>query len=138
MKSKLLMVFILLQVFMFVPYVHAEIKAELKYEKKSTGVFKGELQAIGLKPSHEYVLTLNGWPDHESNKLLIKEGSLWKPTKEGYYDFKKVMTDSDGSLKGVKIEELLEKSTYKVKFLIKDTSNWAVVWSDDTVKFIVE
>jgi len=97
-----------------------------------------KLQANGLQPNHEYALTLNGWADHESNKLLIKEGKLWEPTGEGYYDFKKVITDSNGSLKDVEIEELLEKGIYKVKFLIKDTSNWSVVWSDDTVKFMVE
>jgi len=136
MKHKIFLI-IMLQVLIIVPYSYAEIKAELNYDKIASDVFKGKIKVSGLLPDHEYVLTLNGWANHESNKLLIKQCQLWKPTGEGYCDFKKVKTDSNGSI-NKDLEELLDKGLYKVKFLIKDTSNWTVVWTDDTVKFKVK
>ena len=114
-----------------------KIHVELNYEKIAFDVFKGKILASGLRPNHEYLLTLNGWANHESNKLLIKQCKIWEPTGEGYCDFKIVTTDSKGSI-SKDIEKLLDKGLYKVKLLIKDTSNWTVVWSDDTLKFKVK
>jgi len=140
MKYKLLTSLALIFIFISVSYLQANQASmilKLSYDKTATDVFKGRISATGLKPNHEYVFTLNGWADHKSNEILAKEGKYWKPTGEGFYDFKKVITDSKGSF-NENIEELLPKGIYKVKFLVKDTANWIVIWSDDTVKFKVK
>lgn len=135
-------VYVVFFVFVMVPFflltnAVAEVKGDLSYEKGAVGVFKGKLKASGLKPNQKYVLTLNGWANHPSNKVLGKKCEIWEPTKEGYCDFDKVTTNDKGEL-DVPINEPLPKGNYKIKFLIKDTSNWAVVWDDTLVKFEVK
>ncbi len=114
----------------------ADVSVNLEYRRENIGVFEGRLTASGLLPNHKYVLTLNGWSNHPSNKLLPNSCQIWEQTKEKYCDIDKVSTDDKGNM-DVKFKEKLPKGIYKIKFLIKDTNDWIVVWSDDLVKFEV-
>jgi hypothetical protein len=122
----------------FIPALaFSQITANLNYERSNLDSFKGELQASDLNPTHQYILTINGKKNHSSNEKLKELCEIWEPTDEGYCDFDKVSTDDKGNL-SVKIDEELPKGRYRIKFLIKDTANSIVVWSDDLVNFTVE
>lgn len=130
-------IIVLASIFLMTNVVFSKVQAKLVYEKEYVGAFKGKIEATGLKANHEYVLTINGYPKHSSNKKLIETCELYEPTGEGYCDFDQVSTDSSGVL-SVDIEEELPKGKYRVKFLIKDpAANWVVVWSKDIVRFEV-
>ncbi len=91
-----------------------------------------------LKANHAYVLCLNGYTDHESNKILLTIGECWERTGEGYIDYAVVYTDEYGRLKPT-ISDDLPSGSYKVKLLIKDpASQWEVVWNQDEVQFNVD
>jgi len=105
------------------------------YEAEATGAFKGELRASGLRPNHRYQLTINGYKNHPSNEIL-QQYDDWHG--EGYYDFKKVTTDSDGLLT-TSIDRSLPAAKYRVKLLIKDIErNYLVVCNEDNVEFVVQ
>ncbi len=105
------------------------------YQAEAIGALKGELQASSLRPNHRYQLTINGYTNHPSNEILMQYDT-WNG--EGYYDFKKVTTDSDGLLT-TSINIRLPVGEYRVKLLIKDPElNYLVVWNEDNVVFVVK
>ena len=95
-------------------------------------------QVTNLKPNHQYVICINGYKEHDSNKTLLKIGECWESTGEGYIDYGTINTDSTGNLTpGLKKD--LPTGTYKVKFLLKDPENkWKVIWNVDDIEFSVK
>ncbi len=92
----------------------------------------------GLKPNHPYVLCINGYSDHLSNKILLKIGECWEPSGEGYIDFSSTSSDDGGCLK-TNFNTSLPYGEYKVKLLLKDPyDNWKVVWHADEVEFVIK
>ena len=92
----------------------------------------------GLKPNHQYVICINGYKDHESNKTLLKIGERWESTGEGYIDYARANTDDTGNLSPA-LKKDLPGGAYKVKFLVKDPdSKWKVVWNVDEIEFNVK
>ena len=136
---KKLIIFIAIATAFLLTAAYSEITGSLIYEKKFAGAFKGRFEISGLKPDHEYVLCINGYAKHKSNKTLINYCDGYdEPTSEGYCDFAEVLTDKNGFLE-INIEEELPKGKYKIKFLVKDPkADWAVVWCEDLVKFKIK
>lgn len=95
-------------------------------------------EPAALQPNHTYVLCINGYSGHPSNKLLLKIGELWRPTGEGYVDYASVRADGDGKI-APSIHKSLPKGDYKVKLLVKDPAqDWEVVWNKDEIEFSVK
>lgn len=102
-----------------------------------------------LKPSHTYMLCLNGkpWPGHEwANDVLLAHYERWvgedevlnTPDDEGYYDFVNANTNPAGNVHFSYVVELPEEGDYKLTFLIKDIAEeWKVVLSADFLAFTV-
>ena len=102
-----------------------------------------------LKPSHTYMLCLNGkpWPGHEcANDVLLAHYERWvgedevlsTPDDEGYYDFVNATTNPAGNERFSCLVELPEEGDYKLTFLIKDIAEeWKVVLSADFLAFTV-
>jgi hypothetical protein len=115
--------------------VYAQRIDSLDYKNTATGSFKAKLKASGLVPNHTYQITLNGYKNHPSNKVLLTYQNY---DGEGYIDFKKVSTDDKGVLT-TEIDRKLPKGQYRIKVLVKDPEkNWRVVASEDFVEFEVK
>ena len=103
-----------------------------------------------LKPSHTYMLCLNGkpWPGHRwTNDVLLanysrwpgEDGMLGTADDEGYYDFVNATTNPAGNLRFSYLVELPKEGDYKLTFLIKDIAEeWKVVLSADFLAFQIE
>jgi len=118
------------------------------YETRAEG-FSFWIVVKNLKPSHPYMLCLNGktWPGHQwANDVLLdnyqrwvgEDGELYTADDEGYYDFVNATTNPAGNLHFSYLVELPEPGDYKLTFLIKDIAeDWKVVLSADFLAFTV-
>ncbi|MFQ5482530.1 MAG: hypothetical protein ACE5ER_07210 [Nitrospinaceae bacterium] len=105
----------------------------LIYDDNEVGVFAGRLYLKGLTADHEYVLSLNGKPEHQSNKWLPKQHG-----SERYADILTVTTDSEGNLFSEPIKYALTPGVYDVKIFIKDPEeDWKPVLFYDPLTFSV-
>ena len=113
------------------------VAAEQNNKCPSVSCFMASYSIEGLKPLHDYVLAINGYGDHQSNRVLLGIGELWRPSGEGYCDFAHVSTDENGVL-NVSVAKALPAGSYKIKFLVKDPGDdWKVVWNKDDLEFTV-
>ena len=89
----------------------------------------------GLTPNHEYILTLNGDPQHVGNNNLMEQ--VAHSNGEKYYDFSTVTTDANGRYHAT-FCILLPASQYDVYFFVKDTTDFKIVLHHDFFQFTVE
>lgn len=102
----------------------------------------GVLALTGLNPSQAYHLTLNGYPGRPPNDELMK---INRVGDEGYWDFMKVNTDSNGNARNVKLEAALPpgvtlrpEESYIAKFFVKEDTAYCIVLSYDNFLFTVK
>jgi hypothetical protein len=95
------------------------------YSNDEGGVLEGKVEATGLEQGWEYWLGLFGKEGYDGNNLLKKygkhryfAGGRWH--EEGFYNFQKIRTDSEGHLSTSFRTVNLSQGTYNVKFVIKD------------------
>lgn len=117
----------------------SKVKAKLQTEREAHGAFKAKLTVSGLEKDHQYVVTLNGFPKHDSNKYLEDECRNVTPQGEAYCDFGEFTPNEEGP-KDIDLEKELPKGKYQVKFFIKDkSSKHTIVWQrEELVNFEVK
>lgn len=89
----------------------------------------------GLTPNHEYILTLNGNPQHAGNNNLMEQTA--RNSGEKYYDFNTVTTDANGRYQAT-FGILLPAGPYDVYFFVKDTTDFKIILRHDFFQFTVE
>jgi hypothetical protein len=111
--------------------VNNDCSGILLYYKSFSNGFFGNIIVTKLLPNHEYLLTLNGKPNHPGNDLLPDTTA-----KEGYYDFLRIKTDVNGH-SNTKFALFLKTGVYDVKFFIKDLDDYKIVFYHDFLLFTV-
>lgn len=119
-------------------FSHAEgrVRVERFDYSRESNEFRGQLIVRGLRPLTEYMLCVNGKPNHPSNEILKRECETYG--NEGFCNFKKVPTDNAGTLNTTWDRRDLElpRGEYRVKFAIKDIAdNWKWIEIDPDVRF---
>lgn len=107
----------------------------LQYHEKFAGGFVVKIGLMGLLPSHNYILCLNGNPERAGNDRLVD--SVPGNEAEKYFDFQTVMTDAMGHYEAT-FAIALSKGPYDVRFYVKDTDDFKIVLYHDFFKFAVE
>ena len=87
----------------------------------------------GLIPDHKYLFTLDGDPQLVGNNNLV---DLYQGLRR-YYDFSTVTTDMTGSYHAT-FGVMLPASQYDVSFYVKDTTNFKIVLTCNSLQFTVE
>ncbi|MBW1794188.1 MAG: hypothetical protein JRJ38_07125 [Deltaproteobacteria bacterium] len=137
MNRMITQVFVIaLGICLFGNYAYGQELEAFEVKEEAIGALQGKIRVTGLKAKHRYQLTINGYKNHPSNEILMKNYSTYNA--EGYYDFKKVFSDANGVIE-VSFNQKLPKGAYRVKFLIKDIrNNWLTVFSENEVQFEVQ
>ena len=115
---------------------------KVKYQIEGDS-FVGVITVHGLEPETEYVLTINGQGDTETDHLIAEAAEAdsdypsleWDGwwNGEGYYDFASVTTNKGGTLK-YEFSVSLPTGVYEwVRFLVKDTTTleWDTILMED-------
>lgn len=115
--------------------ISAATHGTLKYRASFLHGFMCHVSLENMAPDHEYILTLNGNPERAGNKLLPTPVAA--NSKENYYDFLIVKTDSKGRYNET-LAIFLKPGDYDVRWYVKDTSGFKIVLYRDFFTFEVE
>jgi len=107
----------------------------IEFHDSFAGGFVVKIALMGLLPSHNYILTLNGNPERAGNDRLVDPVPGNKAEK--YFDFQTVMTDAMGQYMAT-FAIALPKGPYDVRFYVKDTDDFKIVLYHDFFEFAVE
>jgi hypothetical protein len=115
--------------------ISAATHGTIQFHPSFAGGFACRIAIDGLLPDHAYILTLNGNPALPGNDLLLSlvPGS----TKERYYDFLIVKSDSRGHFDG-SFGIYLKPGKYDARCYVKDTGDFKIVLYHDYFPFEVK
>jgi len=107
----------------------------IQFHESFAGGVVLKVALMGLLPSHDYILCLNGNPERAGNDRLVD--SVPGNEAEKYFDFQTITTDAMGEYVA-DFAIALPKGPYDVRFYVKDTDDFKIVLYHDFFKFAVE